>query len=149
MNTNQSSFDPDKQAKIRLTWERLLPISDQAADLFYDNLFDLYPNLALLFQNTDMPSQKKHLIHAIDAVVNTVDRLDEMQPLLRDLGIRHQHYGVEDAHYDAAGTALLKTLGEGLGDAWNSSVESAWASLYAEVSGVMRGAVDEPLAATA
>jgi hypothetical protein len=41
------------------------------------------------------------------AAVKGVDRLDQLVPVVQDLGRRHAGYGVTDSHYDTVGAALL------------------------------------------
>lgn len=49
-------------------------------------------------------------------------------------------YGVEDAHYETVGSALLWTLGQGLGDAFTKDVEEAWATTYGMLATTMKDA---------
>ena len=72
-----------------------------------------------------------------------LDDLDRLIPIVEDLGRRHATYGVRDAHYDSVGTALLWTLQQGLGAAWNPETAAAWTEIYALLSGVMRRAQKE------
>ena len=46
-------------------------------------------------------------------------------PAVEDSGKRHVGCGVVDEHYDAIGTSLLWTLGQGLGDAFTPDVKEA------------------------
>ncbi|MBN1206418.1 MAG: hypothetical protein JXB05_16020, partial [Myxococcaceae bacterium] len=56
------------------------------------------------------------------------------------LGVRHAGYMVQDHHYGLVGEALLWTLREGLGDAFNPETESAWREVYGVVASVMKKA---------
>jgi hemoglobin-like flavoprotein len=44
---------------------------------------------------------------------------------------------VQAQHYDMVGAALMKTLGQGLGDAFDRPTQEAWAAMYALVSRTM------------
>ena len=57
--------------------------------------------------------------------------------MLRNLGLRHAGYGVVAGHYATVGAALMKTLEQGLGDAWTPEAAQAWASVYAVMSDSM------------
>ena len=53
---------------------------------------------------------------------------------------RHVRYGVQDAHYETVGAALLWTLERGLGEAFTPAVREAWAETYTVLATVMKGA---------
>ena len=50
-----------------------------------------------------------------------LDRPAALEPVLLQLGVRHAGYGVQPAHYDTVGAALLDTLQTGLGAAFTPS----------------------------
>ena len=62
----------------------------------------------------------------LTAAVKGLDRLEQLVPVVEDLGRRHAGYGVADAHYDTVGAALLWTLEKGLGQAFTPDVKDAW-----------------------
>ena len=47
---------------------------------------------------------------------------------------------MQDSHYDTVGAALLKTLEQGLGDAFTPPVKAAWAEVYSIMAGIMMSA---------
>jgi hemoglobin-like flavoprotein len=65
--------------------------------------------------------------------------------VLRQLGARHGGYGVQDGHYAIVGAALIKTLEQGLGDAFTDDVRAAWLSVYGLISRTMIEAALPPL----
>ena len=71
-------------------------------------------------------SKGKKLMQALAFVVKGLKKPDTIIPVIQDLGRRHVHYGVEDAHYDTVGAALLWTLEKGLGEAWTAEVQEVW-----------------------
>ena len=73
---------------VQLSWRKVLPIKDVAADLFYLKLFELDPALRLLFR-VDMEQQGAKLMQMITAAVRGLDRLDALLPVVRELGTRH------------------------------------------------------------
>ena len=107
---------PEQKLCIKSTWIALVPMSDRAASLFYDRLFEIDPATRALFRNTDQVQQGKKLMQALAAVVAGLDHLDQLLPTVEALGRRHAGYGVSDAHYDTVGAALLWTLEQGLED---------------------------------
>jgi len=131
---------PENKTLVKSTWAMVVPIADVAASLFYDKLFTLDASLRPLFGKTDMAEQRRKLMQALAAVVNGLDNLEPLIPVLETLGRNHVRYGVVDQHYDTVGAALLWTLEQGLKDAWTPAVQSAWTSAYGTVADVMRGA---------
>jgi hemoglobin-like flavoprotein len=122
----------------------VLPIADDAAVLFYRRLFELDPSLTKMFRG-DMAEQRSKLMKMLTAAVKGLDRLDQLVPVLKDLGTRHATYGVNDAHYDRVGAALLWTLRQGLGDAFTPETEGSWVAVYGLLAGVMKEAANEAL----
>ena len=130
---------PRQIVLVRESWQGVRPISDRAAELFYERLFQLDPGLRSMFRG-DMATQGRKLMVMIDTVVGRLDRLGELVPAVQALGQRHAGYGVADEHYAIVGTALLDTLRVGLGDAFDAEVEEAWATAYGTLAGVMKEA---------
>jgi len=125
---------------VQSTWQKVLPISETAATLFYGRLFELDPSTRPLFKHTDMPEQRKKLMHMIGAAVNGLNVLDQLIPTVRNLGRRHMAYGVTDQHYATVGRALIWTLEQGLGADFTPEVKEAWTAVYEVLAGTMKNA---------
>ena len=134
---------PAQKDLVQNTWTLVVPIADTATAMFYERLFEIDPGSRALFENTDMADQRLKLLQVLSVAVAGLDDLDRLIPIVEDLGRRHATYGVRDAHYDSVGTALLWTLQQGLGAAWNPETTAAWTEIYALLSGVMRRAQKE------
>ena len=124
---------------VQTSFDKVLPIADVAADIFYSRLFELDPSLRRLFSG-DMKLQGKKLMDSLRMVVGSLDKLDRVIPGVRALGERHVAYGVEEHHYDTVGEALLWTLERGLGDAFTDDVRDAWATAYTLLAMTMKSA---------
>ena len=133
---------PEQIELVEKTWKQVLPISEQAAELFYNRLFDLDPELKPLFKG-DMKSQGRKLMTMISTAVNNIRHLEKIIPALQDLGKRHVDYGVKDEHYATVASALLWTLELGLGEAFTHEVKVAWTETYTALAGVMLKAAAE------
>ena len=145
MQTYDYALSPAHRERVKSSWQHVVPIAGQAADIFYERLFAANPAIAVMFRRTDMREQKNKLIHALCAVVDSLERLEDMFPLLAELGQRHTGYGVQPAHYQQVGAALIETLEAGLAERWTEELKEAWIALYEIVSGVMQsGAVVQP-----
>jgi len=131
-------MSPQEKALVKETWLKLAPMADSAARLFYNRLFEIDETVRPLFETTDLKEQRQKLIHALAAVVQGLDHLEELVPTLAGLGRRHVQYGVTDSHYESVGDALLWTLEQGLGSEWTSEAKAAWSSAYLLLTGVMR-----------
>jgi len=124
---------------VQSTFGMVAPIADKAADIFYTKLFELDPALKPLFKG-DIAEQGNKLMTMLAAAVKGLDDLGALVPVVQDLGKRHVGYGVEDAHYDTVGAALLFTLETGLGEAWNDEVKDAWVVVYTVLATTMKDA---------
>jgi hemoglobin-like flavoprotein len=124
-------------ALIKDSFRKVAPIADQAASLFYARLFELDPSLRALFRG-DMAEQGKKLMTMIGMAVGGLDRLDQLVPAVRGLGLRHAGYQVREAHYETVGEALLWTLERGLGADFTSDTKAAWAKVYGLLAETMK-----------
>jgi hemoglobin-like flavoprotein len=129
---------------VQQSFALVAPIADDAAALFYRRLFELDPSLERMFKG-DMSEQRKKLMQMLTAAVKGLDRLEQLVPVVEDLGRRHAGYGVADAHYDTVGAALLWTLEKGLGQAFTPEVQDAWVVVYGLLAGTMKNAAKESL----
>lgn len=122
---------------VRDTFRQVAPIAETAAQLFYARLFELDPDLELLFKG-NLTEQGRKLMQTLGVAVNSLDRMEQLLPALQSLGTRHVTYGVRDKDYDTVGRALLWTLRKGLGEAFTPDVEAAWSSVYANLASAMK-----------
>jgi nitric oxide dioxygenase len=132
-------MNAEQKRLVQASFVRLWPMADTVAALFYTRLFELDPHLRRLFRG-DMAAQGRALMVTLRVVVNSLDRLDELVPAVRDLGRRHAGYGVRAADYDTVGQALLDALERGLGPAFTDEVRDAWAAAYTLLARVMQDA---------
>jgi len=126
-------------AQIKLVQEsfaKVAPISERAAVIFYDRLFELAPQVRAMFPN-DMTEQRKKLMATLAVVVNGLANLEAVLPAASALAKRHVAYGARPAHYPVVGGALLWTLEKGLGEAWTPDVAAAWTAAYDVLSSYM------------
>ena len=129
MNPTQIKLVQDSFAKVA-------PISEQAAVLFYDRLFEVAPSVKAMFP-ADMTEQRKKLMATLAVVVNGLSNLESILPAASALARRHVSYGAKPAHYPVVGSALLWTLEKGLGEAWTPETAAAWTAAYSTLSGYM------------
>jgi hemoglobin-like flavoprotein len=136
MDRTEAHMTPDQIKLVQDSFAKVAPISEQAAVLFYDRLFEIAPSVKSMFP-ADMTEQRKKLMATLAVVVNDLGNLASILPAASALAKRHVSYGAKPEHYPVVGAALLWTLEKGLGDAWTPEVAEAWTAAYATLSGYM------------
>jgi hemoglobin-like flavoprotein len=121
---------------VQESFSKVAPISETAAVIFYDRLFEVAPSVKAMFP-ADMTEQRKKLMMMLAAVVNGLGNLESILPAASALATRHVSYGAKAEHYPVVGGALLWTLEKGLGEAWTPEVADAWTAAYGTLSGYM------------
>jgi hemoglobin-like flavoprotein len=106
------------------------------ADLFYDRLFELDPSLEELFPE-DQSVQRPSFTRAMATVVDGLEDIEGLRPVLQGLWLQNQSPGIEPGHYVTLGKALLWTFEQTLAEDFTPHVEDAWAVLCAALSGAM------------
>jgi nitric oxide dioxygenase len=126
----------DQVKLVQQSFAKVAPISETAAVLFYDRLFEIAPAVRSMFPG-DMTEQRRKLMAMLTTVVNGLNNLESILPAASALATRHVSYGAKAEHYPVVGVALLWTLEKGLGEAWTKEVADAWTAAYATLSGYM------------
>lgn len=128
---------------VQSSFSKVAPIAETAAEIFYNKLFELDPELKKIFPSDNaeaMKGQGNKLMTMLASAVAGLSNLDKLVPILQDLGKRHVDYKVESSHYDTVGAALLGTLAAGLGEDFTPEVETAWTETYGVMASVMKTA---------
>ncbi len=100
---------PDQVKLVQQSFAKVAPISEQAAVLFYDRLFEVAPAVKSMFPS-DLTEQRKKLMATLAVVVNGLTNLEAVLPAASALAKRHVSYGAKPEHYPVVGGALLWTL---------------------------------------
>ena len=130
---------PQQIDLVQASFKKVVPIAGTAADLFYDRLFEIAPEVRALFPD-DMTEQKKKLMAMLGTAVASLHKLDTILPAVQALGQRHKGYGVTADQYAPVGAALLWTLEKGLGPDFTPETKAAWTEAYTALAGVMANA---------
>lgn len=124
----------------RLVQDSFVDVSKAAEPiglLFYGRLFELDPSLRPLF-GPDMRVQTRKLMSMLETVVSSLDRFDEMKPLLTNLGRRHSsEFHAKPQHYETLRSALLWALGQALEQEFYPEVRAAWSAVIGAVNATM------------
>jgi len=139
---------PEQVKLVQDSFAKVAPIAPQAADIFYDRLFEIAPEMRPLFPS-EMADQKQKLMAMLATAVSNLNQLEKILPAVEDLGRRHVGYGVTSAHYKPVGEALIYTLERGLGPDFTPETKEAWIATFTALSGVMTKAAEESIPPTA
>ncbi|NUN70331.1 MAG: hypothetical protein HUU02_11525 [Bacteroidetes bacterium] len=118
-----------QQEIVRTTFDMLAEHEDRVADLLYQELFRLEPRSRELFRG-NLPEQQKKLMRMLRIAVENVGDPTQLQPMLYNLGMIHQSYGIEPHHFISFGSALLHALRVVLKEKFTKEVEEAWHTAY-------------------
>lgn len=138
-------MNPEQIDLVQGSFAKVAPIADQAAVIFYDELFERDPSLRVLFTH-DMAEQRRKLMMMLGTAVSNLKDWDAVAGAVQDLGQRHVSYGVTPAHYATVGAALIATLEKGLGDAFTPEVREAWIACFGVVSAEMLAGAEKAVA---
>ncbi len=130
-----------KERHIELVQSSFTKVAPQAVScsvVFYRKLFEVEPELKSLFRN-DIHVQGIMLMKVLSMAVNSLYDLSSIQKDLRELGQRHENYGVQERHYQIIENALIEMLKDVLADGFSSELESAWRAVYRTISLIMKG----------
>jgi class 3 adenylate cyclase/hemoglobin-like flavoprotein len=130
---------PDTTLLVQSTIGVLLQHQQRFTNELYRRLFAAAPAARRLFRG-DMESQGQMLAHMLQFLVHAMSRPDTMALGLRDLGRRHEGYGVSPEYYPAFRRAFLESANVVLGEKFTPHVESAWADTMDMIIASMRGA---------
>jgi len=133
------SLTEHQKKLVQDSFLKVEPIADQAAQIFYQQLFAYDPTLRPLFKG-DMNAQGKKLMATLKIAVKGLDDLDHLLPVIENLARKHVQYGVKVEDYTPVGNALLFALKQGLGDAFTPELREAWVKVYKTLADVMRAA---------
>jgi hemoglobin-like flavoprotein len=123
---------------LRESFEMVVERSPDLTHRFYEILFERYPETRSMFSPSRQADQEKMLTQALVSVIDHLEDAPWLTGTLRALGARHVAYGVRDEMYAWVGDALLATLREVAGSAWNAELEKAWSDAYSAIAGLMQ-----------
>jgi nitric oxide dioxygenase len=113
---------------IRDSFHRLEP-NVEVAEMFYDRLFEIAPELRALFRS-DMTGQGMRFMRTLRVIVQKLDDPDALRPDLIKLAQGHAAYGVKPEHFEPMGQALIWTMRKSMGEEFPEGAEIAWEIAY-------------------
>ena len=78
-----------RKAAVQKTWKHCQDtFAVSATQLFYEHLFQEYPELQTFFASTDMDAQANKLYMTVSLAVQYLDEVENLIPTLQELGVR-------------------------------------------------------------
>lgn len=141
---------------VQQTW-RLVEqaLSVKATEKFYARLFQRHPDVKLMFHSTNMDAQALKLYELLRVAVRFIDGMDQLVPVLKEMGIRHARaFGVRREHYAATTEILIEVINESLESQlesvvedsmalWKLDVAAAWSWVLSFIGNTMASAAEE------
>jgi len=140
-----AAMDPEQIVLVKASFADAAAEPGALARRFYERLFAAAPDVRPLF-TTEPAEQERKLSLELLAIVERLDRVDDLVARTHDLGVRHVRYGARPAHYEVVGTALLGALGDVLGPRFTPEVAAAWRYAYNLVAEAMQQGAAEATA---
>lgn len=128
-------------SRTKLVEDSFFKISNSGqtfAASFYQQLFELYPDIQPMFKSVDLPALELKLMRTLSLVVENMRRPETLVPMLEALGKRHRlQYRVVAPHYAMLSEALVKTISDYSGADWNPALETAWVDAIDGIAEIM------------
>lgn len=128
---------------LRESFDLVIEREPELTKRFYEILFERYPQVKPLFDETKQAEQQKMLAGALVAVLDHLEDPPWLEQHLAGLGARHVVYGVTPRMYDFVGECLVATLMEVAGDDWLPAYGTAWAEAYSAIRNLMLAGASE------
>lgn len=114
---------------------------DAIAQRLYDILFERYPEIRPLFNESHMEAgtQQHALAGAVLAYVQWRKQPGAVRQKLAVTVDKHVALDIQPGHYPLVGECLLAAVGEQLGDDLSDDIAAAWQALYDELAALMIG----------
>jgi len=116
---------PDMNLEVQSSLSLLLKNEEEFAALFYEKVFEKAPQVRGMFKN-NLQIQGRLLTHMLGGIVYSLSRPGHLKLGLKSLGKNHAKYGVLPEHYPVVKEAMLETIREQLGPAYNENIGASW-----------------------
>ncbi|XP_072164893.1 uncharacterized protein [Diadema setosum] len=139
-----------QKALVRETWGILSSDPAGHGAVMFARLVTRHPSVGRLFpfgrqkrsydQLLALPEVRAHgqrVMSTVGKAVDVLDDLDTLVPVLEELAIRHQQYGVTKKHFAPVEEALMHAITAGLGSKMNEEVANSWRAVFELVTSTM------------
>lgn len=126
---------PAQIESVQKAWSRISALNDAHVKEIYEELFRQAPELIGMFPHHNLPIAK--MSDTLNTVITSLEQLDSLGFIIRDLGRRHQRYNVQPEHFESLKRALTTVFERRLGTQYQPDLGEAWSQMYDEVSALM------------
>ncbi|XP_050693894.1 uncharacterized protein LOC126984318 [Eriocheir sinensis] len=77
----------------------------------------------------------------VEKAVRRLDQPEKLEPLIRDCGRNHCHYGVQPHQFELVVPQFLQAIKPALEDKWTPEVEEAWCLLMRNIAFALKTAM--------
>lgn len=120
---------PRQRMLVQSTYEMAMPRLSMVSDRFYTRLLKRYPHLREMFKG-DLKQQGQLFTKSITIVIQNLEDANGVETMLRELGERHEQYGVERNHYELASKVLIGSVRQATGIRFTYEIHKAWDAFY-------------------
>ncbi|MDP6707807.1 MAG: globin domain-containing protein [Alphaproteobacteria bacterium] len=132
---------PEQIDQVRESFASIRFDLEGFAEVFYMQLFERCPEIQYMYRG-DQKEQERKLASMLVWLIDGLDRMDDVKPMLQSLGCRHIAFGVRSKDYGAFGEVLMWTVAKFLDRAFTPEVAESWRSFYEEISAIMQSHAD-------
>lgn len=134
-------MDNSEVEDIVKSWEAVRKFgAEQAGIILFKKVFAAAPETLQMFEAfRDIPDYEnsKEFKHHCKIVMNIVGSAvgllrdpESLDSTLEYLGLKHDGFGITQAHFDLMGGLMMETLREAIGSKFTPAVEKAWLKMY-------------------
>lgn len=127
------SLTPEQKRLIRESFASIEAASDLVARLVYLKSVDLDPSVRTLFKAPSR-AQRRKFMAAMKLAVVSLDRLQELQPIIKLLGTRRRQEGIKSSTYATFRRAWVWTLEQSLEARFPREAGEAWTALLTQMT---------------
>jgi hemoglobin-like flavoprotein len=139
---------PEQIELVQRAWGKVTALNHSYVQEVYEELFRLSPELITLFPDpAGMPVAK--VSETLNTVITSLEQLDAMGFIIRDLGRRHRKFKVEPHQFTLLKQALTTVLTRRLGANFKPELAEAWSQMYDEIAALMLEGLNQHAESTA
>jgi hemoglobin-like flavoprotein len=110
---------------LQKDWGLLTDQHEEFTQVFYDRLFERYPQYRALFPH-EMGIQMQKMVKMFSNVARFADHVDVIRPYLVNVGLAHQRLGIGPEDVDNFKEIFIETLAELCAEWWDQEHSAAW-----------------------
>lgn len=136
MSTATTTLDRETIEIVKSTVPVLEENGVAITSRFYQLLFQNHPELKNIFNQSNQRKgdQPQALANAVYAAAANIDQLENILPVVKQVGHKHRSLNIKPEHYPIVGENLLKAMQDVLKEGATEEVISAWTKAYGVIA---------------